>query len=589
MRRYLVFPAFALASAIVHADITYTVTPKPTDGRFAVKIDVPTKGAETIVQMPRWAPGAYVLSTPGRAVGDLAATDDAGASLTVTKVDDSTWKVANGKGKIHFTYSVPAPFTDETMHLSGPATYLYVMGRKPEKCHLRLDIPTDWMVAVGLDTEGKTTNAFSAKTYDVLADNPITMGHFLVDHYISAGKDHTIAVRGASKSLVDRAHLLKAAKFVSDTETDFFGGAPYSHYVWHFSVFERPDGAGGLEHLSSTQISLASGVGPGAVGVLGHEFFHLWNVKRIRAKVLGPFDYTQLPKTGNLWWLEGVTDYYAHLLLNRYGWFDGGEMRDQIAKNASAQRSHPERFQVSPYDSSYRVGDAANGRGNSNGYLVSYYDTGFLCGLCLDIEILTRTNGKKSLDDVEHALWKMCKNDKPGFEEGEIRNQCVKFGGEALGPFYDTVVMKPGELPLETQLAKIGLQLQKSTETFTDLGLMASADFTTGAMIVRNPSSTLWPDLKAGDRIVAVNGEPTDQATAREATNAYRTATDKIKPGDTITLKIKRADLNDTTDHTYTAKVGQSSRETLKVSDLPGASAEAKRLQGIWMEKHRKG
>jgi len=584
MPRSVAFLAFALAVASAQADINYSVTPKPADARYAVTIDVPTKGTETVVQMPRWAPGAYVLSVPGKAVTDLTAADDQGNKLTVTQVDDSTWKVSNPKGKVHFAYTVPSPLSDETMHLSGPSAYLYVVDRKQEKCHLQLNTPSDWQVAVGLDNEKGSKTAFVAKTYDVLADNPITMGHFIEDHYVSAGKDHTIAMRGAPKSLVDRAHLIKAAKFVSDTETDFFGGAPYNHYVWHFSVFERLDGAGGLEHLSSTQISLSSGVGPGAVGVLGHEFFHLWNVKRIRSSVLGPFDYTKLPKTGALWWLEGVTDYYAHGLLNRYGWFDGTEMRDQIAKNATAQRSHPERFQVSPYDASYRVGDASNGRGNSNGYLVSYYDTGFLVGLCLDIEILSQTDGKKSLDEVEKSLWKMCRNDKPGFQEGEIRNQCIKAGGEAMGTYYDSIVMKPGELPLETQLAKIGLQIGKVSEPFSDLGFTtATAPGTPGIAVGTVSSATNWPGLKPGDTILSVNGKATDQPSGREAGAAFRTATQDLKSGDSVTLKVRQGQ----EEKTLSATVQAGKRDVMKVTDLPNVTPQQRKLQKIWMAKYR--
>lgn len=146
---------------------------------------------------------------------------------------------------------------------------------------------------------------------------------------------------------------------------------------------------------------MGSGVGPGVVGVYAHEFFHLWNVKRIRAKALGPFDYTTMPQTGALWWLEGVTDYYAHTLLGRYDWFGKNErfadpkekLYGTLVQNVNARRARQDRMKVSPYDASYRVREAANGIGNSQGYLVSYYDTGWLCGFCLDVEMLDRRKG----------------------------------------------------------------------------------------------------------------------------------------------------------------------------------------------------
>jgi predicted metalloprotease with PDZ domain len=119
-------------------------------------------------------------------------------------------------------------------------------------------------------------------------------------------------------------------------------------------------------------------------------------------------------------------------------------------------RSNPARLTVSPYQASFQVAAANNGRGNSNGFQISYYNLGWLAGMCLDIEIRQQSGGKHSLDDVAHALYDLCKDNKPGFEEDEIRKQCIRFGGPSLGAFYDKVVMSPGELPIEEQLAKVG-------------------------------------------------------------------------------------------------------------------------------------
>jgi predicted metalloprotease with PDZ domain len=578
MLRRFAIPALFAVAALGHADISYYVFPKPSENRLFVTIEIPTRGGETTVQMPRWSPGAYVLSTPAKNVQDIRAVDERSANLTVTPVDDSTWRIGAGTGAIRVSYSVPSAFSDDVMHYSGPSTYMYVVGRKEERCHLQLQIPADWHVAVGLDAEGKA-NSYTANTYDVLADNPVTMGHYLEDRYRSAGREHIIAMRNPAKAKVDRAYLVKAAKFISDMQTDYFGGAPYHKYVWHFGVNDQADGAGGLEHLSSTQISLAAGVGPRAVGVMSHEFFHLWNVKRIRSKPLGPFDYQRLPQTGALWWLEGTTDYFAHLLLNRYGWFDGKEIREQIARNLGRQRSRSARLEISPYQASYRVGEAAGGRGNSDGYLVSYYDTGFLAGLCLDIEILSQTQGRRSLDDVEKGLWNLTKNDRPGFEEGEIRNQCVRVGGASLGGFYDRVVMQPGELPIEAQLAKIGLKLTKSSESVVDLGFDAGGPG--GVATVRTVSAS-WPDLAVGDQILEINGSPLAQTAG-----AFRTATASLKTGDKVTLKVARTVDGTRTEKTVTGAVGSIARDTFQVEDDPAATAEAKRLYSVWLAKKR--
>ncbi|AIE87959.1 M61 family metallopeptidase [Fimbriimonas ginsengisoli] len=581
MHRRIATLALIFVASVGRADLTYRVLPKPATGRLVVMIEIPTRGGETTLQMPRWSPGAYVLSEPGKNVQDFRASDENGVSLPVTNVDPSTWRIGAGKGTIQVVYSVPGTLADETIHYSGSSTYMYVVARKQERCHLRLEIPGDWRVAVGLDPESGG-NAYGAKSYDVLADNPVTMGHFLEDHYTSAGRDHTIAMRNPAKSKVDRAHLIKAAKFVSDMQSDFFGGAPYHKYVWHFGVTDRADGAGGLEHLSSTQISLAAGVGPVTVGVMSHEFFHLWNVKRIRSRPLGPFDYQNLPQTGALWWLEGATDYFAHLLLNRYGWFDGAEIRQQIVRNLDRQRARPARMEISPYMASYRVREANGGRGNSDGFQVSYYDTGFLCALCLDTEILSQTGGRRSLDDVERNLWKLCRDDKPGFQEGEIRNQCVLVGGPAMGAFYDRVVMTPGELPVEAQLAKIGLRLTKATEAFADFGFSAIPSAQDKGFLVQGEPRS-WDGLKSGDLIVEINGAPVNQDSPFALAGAYRTATEKLKSGDVMKLKIRRG----TDELTVTRNVTEGSRPISKVEEDPSATAAAKRLYAIWIAKKR--
>ncbi|RZJ37606.1 MAG: hypothetical protein EON87_21980, partial [Brevundimonas sp.] len=257
--------AYALLAAglapAAFATIDYTV--KPLDGELEIKMAFEANGPTTL-KMPNWAPGSYSYSYPGKAVkGETAFAGTLASPLT--KEGDNTWKL-DARGPVTVTYRVPAPLSDGTIHYSGPSTYLYVDGRKAEDVRLTFHIPKTFMIAVGLNPVGGNDRRYTAPTYDVLADNPVTMGAFLMDRYTVRGKPHFIAMRGVAKKNVDRKYLIKACKFISEMQGDYFGDLPYDRYVWHFAVNDRPDGAGGLEHLSSTQISLASGVGPRAVG-----------------------------------------------------------------------------------------------------------------------------------------------------------------------------------------------------------------------------------------------------------------------------------------------------------------------------------
>ncbi len=356
------------------ADIGYKVKALPEQQRLEVTMTVPVTSSTTALQVPSWSPGAYVLRDFAAGIKDIRFTSEAGKELAFTKPEAFTWNVDTANVKsLTAKYWVANNPADGAMHYSGPPTYLYVVDRKTEPCLLTFDLPHGWLAVLGIDE--RRDGSYRAEDYDVLADNPVTMGDFLMDSYSARGKPHYIVYRGRLKQHIDREFVMRMCRQVTESQAEFFGGLPYSKYVWHFSVSPAMSGGGGLEHLSSTQIGLAVGVGPSTMYLCAHEFFHLWNVKRIRSYPLGPFDYTQLPKTGALWWLEGVTDYYASLLPTRTGWFGRDEFYRQVESNVNRTRSNEERLKVSTYDASYRVGEANNGRGNSSGFGVNYYNT----------------------------------------------------------------------------------------------------------------------------------------------------------------------------------------------------------------------
>jgi predicted metalloprotease with PDZ domain len=489
----------ALLSAVAAlADVTYTVTPDVQNRKLKVSVSFPANTPTVDVQLPRWAPGSYRLFSPG--VQNLTARS-VNTPLHVETIDETTWRINMvGNRSATVEYQTSIRLSDNAIHYTGPHNYVYLVGRKNEDCKLRITgMPDGWRAINGLDEDGP---GWRAPDYDVLADNPVTLGDYILDTYSVGGKTHSIVLYGAGRNLVDRTKLKKYCQDITITQTAFFGDIPYNKYVWHFNVNTGLDGAGGLEHLSSTSISLAAGVGPRVVSVLSHEFFHLWNVKRIRSKPLGPFDYQNLPKTGALWWLEGVTDYYASIFLQRYNILPQSEFYADIVGNFRGYDSHAQKSNISPHESSMRVGETNNGRGNSSGYLISYYTMGWLSGLCLDIEIRRLTDNRHSLDHVMRALYAISGNGKPGFEEDEIRRQCIRFGGSEMGPFYDRVVHTNGGIPVRESLTKLGLQIEEIDERYKDVGLQWQG--AEGAIEIRRDAG----ELKRGDLIVAIGGVP---------------------------------------------------------------------------------
>lgn len=545
MNRLICFLALA-APAACWADIQYTVT--PSGGRLEIEMRIPVRDEQVVVQSPNWAPGSYVLANNYERIENLKAFGS--TPLAITRVNNHTWSIpAQTEKEVRVTYSVELPTRgrfpshpeEEILHYSGPSTYLYVQGRLREKCRLEFKVPSTWKIAVGLE-EAEGENVFEAPDYDVLADNPVTLGKYLELRYTVEDKPHIIALRGAARGDVDLKRLLEACRKITESQSEFFGGLPYDRFVWHFLVNNASEGASGLEHLTSTQITFGSGLSRRAISVLSHEFFHVWNVKRIRSKPLGPFDYTQLPKTGALWWLEGVTDYYADLLLLRAGMYTREEFFNDLVSNVRSVRANAARLEVSPYESSLRVAETNNGRGNSSGYRVSYYNTGWVVGLCLDLELRSRTQGRRSLDDVMLALWELTRDGKPGFEEDEIRRQLVRFGGNGMGQYYDRVVMQPGDLPVEEGLQKMGLVLEDRDQRWTNTGITVSASVSDRAMRVASANGPAENLLQTGDLIVSASGRSLELATAGGIARAWAEAQATAEPGRPFRLKVKRED-----------------------------------------------
>ncbi len=539
-----------------------------------VQMIVPTGTGRIVLKSPVWQPGAYSEADFGKSIQQFKALNSDGSNASFQHPNFSTWVIEGNRGDLVVRYNVPIGISHQVVHFEGPSTFLYVDGRQQESCHLTIEVPVGWKLAEELDPYQNIPGEFLAPSYDVLADAPVTMGKFLEDHYISHGKPHEIVLYGAGAKSVNQKFLIQCCKFVSDAEGNFFGETPYKRYVWHFDVFKGRGGGGGLEHLNSTEITMPSTIGASAQGILMHEFFHLWNVKRIRSKVLGPFDYSRLPRTGALWWLEGVTDYYAHTLQARYGWSSKDRLLKTIAANIVATESNKYRFQVSPYDSSFRVRDADHGHGNSNGYKVSYYNTGWLLGLLLDVDIRTHSHGKNSLDSVEMALWRLCRNNQPGFPESEIRNLCQKEGGSQVAHDFDQWVMKPGDLPYQSALDQLGLVGKNVTIQEFSLPFQTAERYQGGALqyLISDPGSTT---LQIGDQLISVNGESAEKLENLSSSDIQALA--KAQPKLEISVIRNGKAIKTTADWSVFAK------SVFEVTENPQATSAQLRLQRAWL------
>jgi len=314
-------------------------------------------------------------------------------------------------------------------------------------------------------------NIWKADDYDHLLDSPIAIGPSvkIVEKELH-GKNHRIVAFGKTQD-ANLDALLEVELKVADQAYKLFGELPYSQYSFFldFGGFQA-----GLEHRDGARIGVPIRAQPeNEVWIFFHEYFHCFNVKRIRAAPLGPFDYSKPAVTGTLWWLEGVTDYYASKLAERAGYATREGFLANMGGTANGV-ANGAYLKYSADEVSKRVWEVKGSQGFGG---VSYYDKGRAIGLFLDLAILGQTGGKKSLDDVIRQLYKECKPPKPGYKDARIREICVEVGGQKLGPWYDKVVMTSDPMPWEEVLPTVGLRFEGSALVADDSGRNSLANW----------------------------------------------------------------------------------------------------------------
>lgn len=416
--------------------------PNPNDHLFHVELDVPRERVGALdVALPAWTPGSYMIRDFARHVQDFEATDARGRALAWERVDKQTWRIDAGSARrVRVRYRVYAnDLSVQTSHLdathgfaNGTNLFLYIVGEKERPAKLVVKPPRGWHVDCALPEDGR--NAFAASDYDALVDAPLEIGTHRRLDFTVRGKKHRIALYGRGNE--DAERIRKDLRRIVEEEAAIFGELPYERYVFIIHLTEKP--RGGLEHRGSNVSAVDRWTfQPGKkyenfLSLEAHEFFHTWNVKRIRPAVLGPFDYAREVHTTLLWAMEGITSYYDHLVLVRAGLMSEERYREYVGETITDLRKQPGRFKLSLAESSKLAWVKLYKRDeNWVNTGVSYYHKGELIGLVLDLAIRERTKGKRSLDDVMRALYRKYPADGPGIPE--------RLGGEGVDGWRETL------------------------------------------------------------------------------------------------------------------------------------------------------
>ena len=514
----LLFVAVSLSAQRV-PPVQYEVSvPTPATRLFHVRADFPTRGKDTLyLSLPAWSPGNYEIQNYARYVRHFGAKTPGGQPLFWDRVDKDTWRVTTARSErvsVEFDYFADtidlsmARLTGEFGEFLGTNVFLYEEGQLARPAEVRFALPAGWQVTTALGGSG--AGPYTAANYHELADAQTFVGKYSLDSLQVDGKWIRIAVWPADAySPPVQRNMRTDLEKIARTENALFGGPPYDRYTVFFNVIREPVSfGGGLEHAASQFDIMPQGAFADAAGTFGdfmvplmaHEYFHLFNVKRIRPAEMWPYDYHAEQYTPLLWWSEGVTDYYADLTNLRSGLWTTQQFLGNATQDMQQVESVPEPWSEEDGSAATWINEVFV---NSSQL---YYPKGSLTGLLLDVSIRDASDNRRSLDDVMRALYTRFYQKQMGFTTRDLLALLREYGLPDVDAFYQRYINGREPLPYEAVLAKAGIAVARKTISNPFLGVNAQPD-ETGKLVVQSvvPGSAAdAAGLQQGDVLLKV-------------------------------------------------------------------------------------
>ncbi len=526
----VVFFCFFLMSLSVEAagalQISYTVSFPEAQAHYAdIEMDIKGLSQNKLnLHLPVWTPGSYLVREFSKNVESFSAASGAKA-VAFTKTRKNVWQInTQGLSSVKVKYrfysfeiSVRTAFIDVThAFLATSNMFFYPEGGLNLPSTIHINPYKNWdKVSTSLDMVGNDPFTVKAPNYDILYDSPIEVGNQDVFGFKAAGVNYEVAMYGGGN--YDKERLKKDMAKIIEVETAIFGENPNKRYV--FIVHNYSKGGGGLEHLSSTVLGAArdgyakESSYEGFLGLVAHEHFHLWNVKRLRPIALGPFDYENENYTTNLWIAEGFTAYYDNLAVRRTQLFPVDHYLGALAADFNTIDNTPgtklQSLAMASFDAwikSYRPDE------NTVNTSISYYNKGAVIAMLLDLEIINDTQGKQSLDDVMRYMYnEYYKNKKRGYTDAEFKQAVEKFAGKNMDEFYRKYINGVDNIDYDKYLGYAGY---KAVDEYAglegpDLGIRMV--LVNGKLrisgVLRGTSA--WVDgLNVNDELASIDGVP---------------------------------------------------------------------------------
>lgn len=514
------------------------------------------KTEEIEVKMPVWAPGSYLVREFSKNINQVKAFDENGKELVVTKKTKNAWSISRGKAKevkvsyevYAFELTVRTSFLDLTHgFVSGTGIFMYTEETRNKSGRLKIIPHSSFAkITTALPQSGEgvvgdaLTREFTFSDYDYLVDCPIEIGNHEEFSFEAAGIPHTVAMYGWGN--YDVSTLKKDMAKIVEASTNIFGQNPNKNYV--FIVHNVTDGQGGLEHINSTTLSVNrytynSDNYLGFLSLVAHEYFHLWNVKRIRPFELGPFNYDQEVYTSLLWVMEGFTSYYDELILRRAGLYDKNMILNKLMGSINYVEGSPG-VRVQPvahasFDAwikGYRPNE------NSSNTTVSYYSKGGVIAALFDAMIIDKYDGKKCLDHFLRELYaKYFEKLKRGFTEQEFQQEISSFLNMDLTSFFNDYIYGTKVPDYNAIYSKIGLNVESIGVTTSSLGAtLSQSGKSVFIRTVRTGSAAEIAGLSPNDEIIGCNGLRVNQGD-------FEKLVEGMESGKSMDLLISRDDV----------------------------------------------
>jgi predicted metalloprotease with PDZ domain len=567
------------------AAVAYTVAlANPEQHLVEVQILLPEGAAQRELQLPVWN-SLYQVRDFAEYVNWVRAKNRAGQPLAVHALDKSRWQIAEAQGGAVVEYQIfvnsPGPFGAEfnSHHafLNLAQVLMYPVDARNGPMVVRFShVPEGWRVATPLTSlpEG----GFGSENYDRLVDSPVEIGMFQESDFEEGGKHYRVIV-DAEPGDYDAGKINAMLRKIVAAATSWMEDRPFDSYMFLYH-FPRGPGGGGMEHAYSTAIALNAEAlaksSEALASVTAHEFFHLWNVKRIRPQTLEPVDYTKENYTRALWFSEGCTSTAADFIQLRGGLLEERRFEQELAAGIGELERRPAHLTQSAEESSLDAWLEGNSYYRRPERSISYYNKGELLGITLDLAVREASHGRASLREVfEWMNRNYAKKGRFFADSAGVREAAEAVSHVDLGWFFTKYVSGTEEIPWNDFFRGVGLRLVEGKNTVADVGFVASRNFDGPVTVaaVTAGSDAERAGLQVGEAILEINGKMAAQGFSEEVA--------RLKPGDKLELKVRgrrggERELN--------WKVGSREEISYELKDMERITAEQRTRRAAWLK-----